>query len=360
MNPREINLQRLHNQQLVQTRYTTPAGLVSYLGAMQAQDFPMAKWAVGVRLPGSTDATVEAAIARADILHLHLLRPTWHFVAAQDVYWMLDLTARYVIAGESARERQLELTREVFSLSHATIERALAGGQPRTRDELTTGLQQAGLRTDENRLSHLLMRAELEQIICSGPTRGGKITYALLSERVPIPRRLSREAALAELARRYFTSRCPATQQDFSWWSGLPAGEVKLALELVKQDFSAEVINGVTYWLPPDMDRVSATRVNAILLPTYDELLISYTNRSATFPSGIEQHMKEISNRGIFWPILLVDGLVVGVWKRTLKRDSVIVEISPFRELAKAETHNLQQAAERYAGFVGKKLTLIS
>jgi hypothetical protein len=269
---------------------------------------------------------------------------------------MLDLTARQVMAGETAREKQLELTKEVFSLSNAIIEKALAGGQQRKRNELIDALQQAGIRTDENRASHLFMRAELDEIICSGATQGSKITYALLSERVPMARRLSREAALAELARRYFTSRYPATQQDFSWWSGLPAREVKQAMELVKQDFTLEVIDGVTYWLPRHVESVGTTRVNSILLPTYDELLISYAERAASFPAGTEQHMKDISNRGIFWPILLIDGQVLGTWKRSLNGDRVIVEISPFEPLAKVELDRLQDAAQHYASFLGKKL----
>ncbi|NJD59377.1 MAG: winged helix DNA-binding domain-containing protein [Anaerolineales bacterium] len=359
MNHREIKIQRLFSQQLVQPRYTSPVELVSYMVAMQAQDFPMAKWAVGVRIPGSTEKMVEAAITRAEILRLHVLRPTWHFVAAQDIYWMLDLTARWVMAGETAREKQLELTKDVFSRSNATLEKALAGGQSRTRNELIAALQQAGIRTDENRASHLFMRAELDEIICSGATQGGKATYALLSERVPLARRLIREAALAELARRYFTSRYPATQQDFSWWSGLPASEVKQALESVKQDFTTEVIDGVTYWLPRHVESVRATQVNPILLPTYDELLISYAERGASFPAGIEQHMKDISNRGIFWPILLKDGQVVGTWMRTLKGDRVIIELSPFQPLAKAELDQLQDAAQHYANFLDKKLELI-
>lgn len=347
---------RLFSQQLVQAWSSSPAELVAAMGAMQAQDFPMAKWAVGVRQPATSEDFVESAIDKGEILRTHLLRPTWHFVAAQDIYWILDLTARHVMAAQGARERQLELTETVFSLSNTVIGSEVAGGHERTRQELISALQQAGIRTDQNRASHLLARAELEKIICSGPTINGKTTYALLSERVPSARTMTRESALAELARRYFTARCPATMQDFAWWSGLPAREVKLALELVKQDFSPEAIDGVTYWFPRELPGPFSGEIPAFLLPTYDEYIISYSERSAAMERGLEQHLKEISDRGVFRPVILIEGRVQGTWKRTLQKDSVHVEVSPFSQLDDEKTDRLRAAAERYARFLHRTL----
>ena len=326
------------------------------MGAMQAQDYPMAKWAIGVRLPGSTDQTLEAAIANADIIRTHLLRPTWHFVSAEDVYWLLDLTAAQIKAAQSSRDRQLELTEAVYTKSNAIIEKTLSSRGHLPREELIIVLNKAGIATDQNRASHLLARAELEKIICSGTTRNGKTTYALLSERVRKTRQLSREETLAELARRYFTSRCPATVQDFAWWSGLPARDANHALELVKSAFSPDMIDGRTYWFPPDFT-IPQKALNLVhILPTYDEFIISYANRTAFIPANLDLHMKEISDRGVFRPIIVIKGQVVGIWKRTIQKDRVIMEIQPFSPLNEPTMSLIDQAVNRYRNFTGKKL----
>jgi DNA glycosylase AlkZ-like len=328
------------------------------MGAMQAQDYPMAKWAVGVRLPGSTDQALEAAVSKADILRTHLLRPTWHFVAAEDIYWLLDLTAAQVKIAQSSRDRVLELTEQVYTKSNTIIEKALSNGNQLTRQELIARLNEAGIATQQNRASHLFARAELEKIICNGATRNGKITYALLSERVHKVRRLSREEALTELARRYFTSRCPASLQDFIWWSGLPAKVARYALEQVKSVFSPETIDGSTYWFPADFIFPSLFPTSVFLLPTYDEFILSYTDRRASIPPGLNQYMKVISDRGVFRPLFLVNGQVAGIWKRTIEKDSILVEIQPFSPLDPSIVGLIDLASTHYEFFSGKKIMI--
>jgi hypothetical protein len=359
MEQSEIALFRLASQQLVDTDFSTPKELVYWMGAMQAQDYPMAKWAIGSRLPGLTDQTVETSIAKADLIRTHLLRPTWHFVAAEDVYWMLELTAPQIKAAQSSRDKLLELTEEVYAKSNATIENALSTGKHLTREELISALHQAGISTDENRASHLFARAELEKIICSGASRGSKTTYALLSERVPKPTECTRDEALAKLASRYFTSRCPATLQDFSWWSGLPARDANKALELVKSEFERAQINGRTYWVARGRALPLAKKVGAFLLPTYDEFIISYSDRSASIPEVLEQHLKQISDRGVFRPIIVVDGQVVGIWKRMLKNDAVQVEIEPFMDFDTSTKESITHTAARFGSFLGMKVDLL-
>lgn len=359
MKQSEIARLRLVSQQLVESKFSTPKEIVSWMGAVQAQDYPMAKWAIGARLPSLTDLVVENAIARADILRTHLLRPTWHFVAAEDVYWMLVLSAPQIKAAQSSREQQLGLSEEVFAKSNITIEKALSNGEHLTREELISNLHQAGIATDQNRASHLFVRAELEKIICSGVSRGSKTTYALLSERVTKTTEITRDEALEKLARRYFTSRSPATLQDFTWWSGLPAREASKALELVKSEFERIQVDDQTYWLFHGLNHTPTAHADTHLLPTYDEYILSYSDRGASIPTTLEQHMKQISDRGVFRPIIVVDGQVVGIWKRSLQDEFIRIEIQPFIYLIDAVKEMITETASQYGSFLGKQIELL-
>ncbi len=359
MNKTDITHIRLASQQLTGSNVNSPKEIVSWMGAMQAQDYPMAKWAVGVRLVDATDQSLETAIANAEIIRTHLLRPTWHFVNAEDIYWILDLCAARLKASQSARDKQLELTEAIYTKSNRIIEKALSHGRQLIREELITELNRAGIATDENRASHLFSRAEIEKIICSGATRNGKTTYALLAERVPNGKQLSRDEAVATLARRYFASRSPARLQDFSWWSGLPARDANRGLEQVKSEFITEVIDGSTYWLSPDFTVPQSKQPSVYLLPTYDEFIISYTDRSASIPSNLEQHMKKISDRGVFRPIIVVNGQVVGIWKRTIQKDSLLIEIQLLKPSDAPTMDLIVQAAHRFWQFSGKKAEII-
>lgn len=316
----------------------------------------MAKWAIGVRLPNSTEKLVEQVINKGEVLRTHLLRPTWHFVSPEDINWLLELTAPHIKASQKARDRDLELTETIYLRSNSIIEKALSEHGALTREKLVAELNKAGIATDQNRAAHLLMRAELEKIICSGPIEKSKPTYALFAERVPKPKKLVKEAAQAELARRYFTSRSPATLQDFTWWSGLSAKDASQALELVKPKFIPEVIDDRTYWLVPDFERHAPDRPTVHLLPTYDEFILSYYNRSASIPAELEKHMKEISDRGVFWPIILFDGQVIGIWKRIHKKDTVIVEVELFSSPESSVLELIEKAAAKFADFLGLKL----
>ncbi len=359
MDQPEIALHRLSSQKLACTDLSTAPAVVSWMGAMQAQDYPMAKWAIGLRLPASTDQSIETALTNGDILRTHLLRPTWHFVTPADIGWLIDLTASQIKAGQRSRDHDLELTEETYAKSNRIIERALSGGDHLPRESLIALLNQAGIATDQNRASHLFMRAELEKLICSGVTRGNKTTYALLSERVQNPRSLARDEALLELARRYFASRSPATYQDFLWWSGLPAKDATQALESVKPDLYSETVDGATYWLSPEIHFEKVEAVNSVLLvPVYDELLISYANRTAVISSGLEQHLKEISDRGVFRPIIVINGRVGGIWKRIINKDSMIVDLQPFSELDPAVLRQVGSKAEHFARFFGKNVEI--
>jgi len=351
----DIATLRLINQQILDPRLLTVKDLVGWMGAMQAQDYAMAKWAVGLRLPGSTNKSVETAFNKGEILRTHLMRPTWHFVSADDIYWMLTLTAPQVKASTNSRERELGLTGDIFTKSNSIIESALIGGKQLIRDELVVELNRAGIATDENRASHLFARAELDGLVCSGAVQEGKQTYAILAERVPKTKALTREEALAKLAFKYFTSHAPANLQDFTWWSGLSASDARAGLDIVKDRLSSEVIGGQTYWLPRDLI-APQTEDAVFLLPAYDEYLISYRDRSASLPSGYFR--KLVSENGLFRPAVLVNGQVIGLWKRTFKKDQVIVAFDFYEEPNPAVKEKIAQAAQRFADFLGKKLVL--
>lgn len=217
-----IGLQRLYQQRLTHAPLATPEEVVEWLGAVQSQEYAGAKWSLALRMENPQEDAIERAYAEGSILRTHVLRPTWHFVPAADIRWMLELTAPRIIAQSAHRSRQLELDAAQYARSNEVIARALQGGRYLTRPELGAALTEAGIpAADGSRLGYIVMHAELEAVICSGPRRGKQMTYALLDERAPHARSMTREEALAELTRRYFTGHGPATVRDFVWWSGL-------------------------------------------------------------------------------------------------------------------------------------------
>lgn len=378
MNRNDIASLRLVNQRLEGARLTSIKDTVAWMGAIQAQDYAMAKWAIGVRLPGSTDDAVETAVERGEILRTHLLRPTWHIVSADDYSWLLELTAPRIKASLTSRHRELGLSEAVISKSEAVLEKALRGGKHLGREELIAGLGDAGIATDGNRASHIFSRAELDGILCSGATKSGRRTYALCAGRVPNAKPRAREEALAVLAKRYFTSRGPATLRDFIWWSGLSAVDAKRALEMAKPDLRPETIDSAAYWFAgaragravagrkaaeresagPGSAGRAASRESVHLLPAFDELLIGYNDRSASLP--LEHRRPCVFSYGIFRPIVVVNGQVKGTWRRTFKGARVLVEIKLFERPHKSTAGALERAAGRFGHFIGRKVELKS
>lgn len=352
-----IPLYRLHNQRLLQTDFSQPVDVVRWLGAVQSQDYAGGKWALGLRTLGLSDPDVDQAFADGSILRTHVLRPTWHFVTPQDIRWMLKLTAPRVQALMAYNDRQIELDQATLKKSNNVLEKTLRGGNQLTRAELASALQKNKINTDELRLTHIVMHAELDGLICSGPRRGKQFTYALLEERVPQARVLEHEEATAELARRYFTSHGPATAKDFSWWSGLSAADVKLGLEVVKSEFEQEIVDGNPYWFKP-VKTGKRTESRAYFLPNYDEYTVGYTDRSAIFD---EAHASKLDSRGsvLAQHVIMTAGGIAASWKRTLKKNSVAIEVTLFRTLTTTERTALKQAAQRYADFLKLPFELV-
>jgi hypothetical protein len=357
----DIAHQRLHNQYIASATFENPDDVVQWLGAVQAQDYLGALWAVGLRMQHATEADIEQAMVDGVIVRTHPMRGTWHFVAAADIRWLLTLMAPRRIASNASWYRRLELDDATLAKSNAVFAKTLQGGKQLTRRELAATLEQAGISTAGLRLTFILSRAELDAVIVSGARRGKQFTFALLDELVPVSRALERDEALAELAHRYFTSHGPATLQDFVWWSGLTAADARVGLEMVKSQFIKEAIGGRAYWMSP-INRLStdvATRFiveaspTAYLLPAYDEYTVAYKDRSAILDPA---YAKQARN-GIFSPGIVVNGQIVGTWKRTMKKDAVVITPSSFTSLSEAQNQAIAAAAQLYSRFVGKSRT---
>ena len=354
----DITRLRLHNQLLSTTTFKNPIDVVGWLGAVQSQDYAGAKWALGQRIKNTTDAAIEQAFDEGAILRTHIMRPTWHFVTPEDIRWMLALTAPRINALCATYYRKLELDTATFKRSNTLLITALRGGKQLTRAELTSLLQKNGIASDDPlRFTYLIVRAELDGIVCSGARRGRQFTYALLDERAPHTRTLERDEALAELAKRYFISHGPATLQDFVWWSGLIIADARKALDSIKLQLVHEVENGQTYWFADSMPlRIPSPMVH--LLPDYDEYAVGYTDRSAIFDIS---HANKLDSRGseLAQYTIILDGHIAGTWKRTLKKSKVVIEMLPFRVLTKVEDRAVADAAEHYGKFHGLSVQLI-
>lgn len=345
-----ISLQRLYQQRLSHAPLASPEEVVEWLGAVQSQDYPGAKWSLALRMENPQDEAIERAYAEGSILRTHVLRPTWHFVPAADIRWMLELTAPRIIAQSGHRSRQLELDAAQYARSNEVIARALQGGRYLTRPELGAALTKADIpaAADGSRLAHIVMHAELEGVICSGPKRGKQMTYALLDERAPGARSMPREEALAELTRRYFTGHGPATVRDFVWWSGLTVADARAGLAMCDAQLEREEIDGSAYWFSATSQPVAKPHDGAILLPTFDEFLVGYAGFGASRTEGWN-----ISEVGAFAAMIVLGGRIVGSWRRTFKGRAIVMELTLFAPLSGAEGEVVKAAAERYGEFVG-------
>lgn len=357
--PSDIAHLRLRNQRIAGAGLGTPAEVVAWLGAVQAQDYSGAKWALGQRMQAATDADLDRAFASGQILRTHLMRPTWHFVTPSDIRWLLALTAPRVHAANAYMYRKLEVDAEVAKRSNAALETALQGGQQLTRDELREVLRSAGFAVDDGvRMAYFLMQAELDALICSGPRRGKQFTYALLEERAPQAKLLDRDEALAELAGRYFASRGPATVHDFAKWSGLTIAEARQGLEAVKSRLQLEVVDGRAYWHAPSTSAVGVaeTSPTAYLLSIYDEYISGYKDRSAIGTAEVGAELSSMGNDLSY--LVVVDGQIVGTWKRTLGKDAVGVELNLLTPLSDAASEAVAVTARRYGQFHGLPVVL--
>lgn len=348
-----IGQYRLLNQQLLQPAFGSAGEIVHWMGAMQAQDYAGAKWSIGARLPGSTDAGIEKAIADREIIRTWALRGTWHWVSPADVHWILRMVSPRIQRKYATHLRQESLDNAKVKKSNDTLVKALRDGQALTREELADELKKKGIKASNYGIGHLLLQASQEQLICMGPRRGKQFTHVLLDDWVPRSKRHEPADPLAELALRYFTSHGPATVKDFMWWAGLSLTEARNGTALVKDKLESVVIAGETYWLSPDRP-VMKKQPAVYLLPGFDEFLLGYTDRSALIEEE-HQHQLAMTANGQFSSTVVVNGRVEGTWKRTLGTKEVKIETTYFNKPGKPVLQAVNTAIHRYAQFLGVK-----
>jgi hypothetical protein len=349
----EIARWRLHNQLITDPRLSEPGDVVRWLGAVQAQDYPAGLWAVGLRTRGATEADIEQAIAERSVVRTWPMRGTLHFVAPEDIRWMLKLLTPRIVAGLAPRHRELGLDAATFERSKALFVKALEGGKQIRRPDMYKVLEAGGISGAGQRFPHILGLLAQEGVLCFGAHEGKQPTFVLLDEWVPKSKVLERDEALAELARRYFTGHGPATLQDFVWWSGLKVADAKVGLEMAKSELVREEIGDKTYWLASSTPAPEVKSPHVRLLPVYDEYTVAYKDRSA----ALDPADAEATGNGIFSPIIVLDGRIVGTWGRTHKKDTVVIAAQFFRKLSGVEQDAFEEAAQVYGRFRGLKVT---
>lgn len=345
---------RLANLSMMTPSWDEPQQVVRKLGAMQAQDYLGSLWSIGQRLKKATEASVENAIANRTILRSWPMRGTLHFVLPENIRWMQRLLTPRVLQRAKTNYRLEGLEPATFRKSYRVIERALRDHRALTRDGLYEALQKANIKLGGQRGLHLLNNAAQQSLICMGPRQGKQHTFVLLDEWVPNSRDWTKEESLAELARLYFTSHGPATLADFCWWSGLSVADAKSAVALVSQDIQYTVVDSQTYWMSKDQIAARIRSPHVLLLSWFDEYIIGYKDRSAAFDPATAKFIEHPKN-GIYSPVILIDGVMAGTWRRTFTKDRIEVSTKPFRTLTAKEKEALAKAIVRYKRFVAKR-----
>jgi hypothetical protein len=343
---------RLRNQRLTGPGFERPGEVVSWLGAVQAEDYAGAKWAVGQRMAAATDARLDDALDTGEILRTHILRPTWHFVTPADIRWIQALTAPRVHQLNRSMYRKLELDADTLARTASLITGMLAGGNHLTREEIGTRLAGHGIAARGQRLAYIVMHAELEALICSGPRKGKRHSYALVDERaVPMPA-LHRDEAVARLTWRFFTSHGPASAYDFAWWAGLTVGDARRGAATATGLESVE-FNGTTWWAGPDAETSTIPRPCLHLLPNYDEFFSRDTRRSPYPDRERERKGAEAAAGRLLVHHVVIDGAWRGGWRRHLGASSVTVELDPSDAYTAGERDAITTATARYGRFLG-------
>ena len=347
---RRILLERFRVQRLIGPPFSSAAQAVGILCCVQSQDPYGAKWSLGMRLKGATDASLERDYSAGKFLRTHILRPTWHYVLPEDIRWILDLTAPHVLRANRPQEQRLGLDAKLLVRSEQLILKALEGGRHQTREALGEVLARGGVKTKGQALAYVMMTLELHGLVCSGAMQEKQHTYALLDERAPKGKKVGREEGVIELLRRFVEGHAPTTLKQFCWWSGLKLKEAREAREALRSSFESEIIDGVE-WLRAGAGSTKSQQPTAHLIPEYDEVL------TGTADIGIPRLMadRRIPGRttNTFDRPLIIDGEWVGTWRRKVGPKRMTLEVERFGKFTRTQTVALEQAVARYEGFLG-------
>lgn len=355
MTPEEIVRLRVSNQQLSQSSFQTPAEVVSWLGAVQAQDFMGGKWAIGRRLQNCSEAAIHTAITKKEIVRTWPMRGTLHFVSPTDIRWMIRLLAVRMIPRMAPRLKQLELDDQTLKKGSELLVSMLQGGNSKTREEIYTEFESHGIHSANQRGLHIIGKAAHDGLVCFGAPVGKQQTFVLIDEWLPKSKEYSREESLGMLADRYFTSHGPATLADFVWWTGLSVGDARESVEIAKSSLSEMRIGNISYWVGRNAPSSSRATEGILLLPPFDEYLVGYKDRRFALEQSHDAK-SESAIQYLLSPTVISSGSVVGLWRREMKTETVVITVSPFRPLTNKEKQSLREDATGYADFFGKKL----
>ena len=356
MPPHNIVRFRLANQHITSKPLASPAGVVASLGAVQAQDYQAALWAIGLRCKDATRSDVEDAIAKRKIIRTWPMRHTLHFVPPELVRAMLSL---YPEKDIPMYQMSNGLTDKILEKGLKLVANAFREKEQLTYKEMHRALEHTGIPAmDKTEVqAHIIRKAGRKGIICFATHQGKLPTFALLDEWVPSARPMGKEGILKEMAERYFTSHGPATLKDFVWWSGLRVSDARVGIAKAS-GLKEQEIGGKAHYMPRKMLKPSNDESGVYLLPAFDEYLISYTDRSAMLSNtGTQRVLKSgkvvfTHSNGIFLPIIVIDGQVVGTWNRKQEKARIVVGLNPFVRLTKEQMSRIKKRVSDYGRFM--------
>ena len=340
---------RLRSQHLVAPFAGSSSEAVGWLLAVQAENPGQAIWAVASRTrdPGGTN--LASLLDDGDVLRTHVLRPTWHFVRAEDIGWLLELTGPRVqrVTGQQLRTAH-GLDERAIEHAVAAVTQALASRGELTRVQLADELRERGVRGIPQMLMILLAHVELVGLICSGRLVDGEHSYALMADRVAASRRLGRAEALAELAVRYFTGHGPATERDLAYWATLTLTDVRAGLDQVRDRLDSFEHDGRTFWHVPAEPPAGPQQPAGHLLQILDETYRGYQDSRWVLDAAGDVPRTRETTAGM----ALVDAQIVAAMRRTIANDHVQFDLRPYRTLRTAEIEALERAATRYGDYL--------
>jgi hypothetical protein len=351
----DLPVLRLRHHGLLKPAFHSAEDVVEHLGAVQAQDFKGAKLCLALRMKRATDDSLNEAFNEGRILRTHVMRPTWHFVLPEDIRWMADLSASRLRSLQAPYDRKLELTAQFLRRCKRIFAEALKGKNFLTREELASRLAREGIRAKGQRLAHIMMHAEIDGLVCSGPLKGKQFTYALLDERAPNGRKTSRTEGMMLLATRYFGSHGPATIQDYAKWAGCTIKDAQAVIASMDSTLRKEKIHDADYYLIPSNSSAIVRSPQALLISVFDEYAIAYRNWDLL---GARKEMKQkmfTMGNGV-GNLLLIDGRIAGTWKRNVGGKKVLVSISPLHSLNAKERKAVHTAIRRFQEFLGREI----
>ena len=355
MNISTLLQHRLTQQQIEHTAFKTPHEVVAWFGVMQGQDYAGVKWSIGLRMQHGTDAAVEQALIERRIVRTWAVRGTLHMLVAEDLRWLVALLGQRLIASGARRYRELELDAPTLARSADLIAEHLSDGKSHSRTAILTMLHQHHISTAGQRAPHILQHAALRGLICQTNTVRNTPNYVAVDDALPHGKPMSPEEAVAELARRYFTSHGPATLNDFAWWSGLKVSDARAGIAANRAHLDEARIHDEAHWFAP-LQQAVTPQPRVHLLPGFDEYLLGYQRREDVIPR--QHHAHWTHGNGMFTPLFVIDGRIAGRWKRTTTRNKITLDATSIHKLSSQDVTALHEAADQYGQFLGLPVTV--